>query len=98
MRILPASSAIVFGAEEEAFGDVDERRLRHPLLARHGIGIEDRPDRAAAVVAVADAGHRRVEEVVRVVGDVLRVEIAVRHVRLDRVVVVGGELLGPVSS
>ena len=39
------------------------------------IAVEDRPDRTAAVVAVADAGHRRVEEVVRVVLDVLGVAL-----------------------
>ena len=56
------------------------------------VRIEDRPDRAAAIVAVADAGHRRVDAIVRLVVDVLGVEIAALGIGIDRIVVVGGEL------
>ena len=67
---------------------------RLPLLARDRVGIEDRPDRAAAVVAVADAGERGVDEIARIVFDVLGVEIGVRLVRIDALVGVVAEVAG----
>jgi hypothetical protein len=45
------------GAEEEAVG-IDVRRFRVPLFPRRRIGIEDRPDRAAAVELYAMAAAK----------------------------------------
>ena len=53
--------------EKEPSGEIDVWRLRCPVFTRYGVGIEDGPDGAAAVVAIADAGHGGVDEVVRVV-------------------------------
>jgi hypothetical protein len=46
------------GAEEEPSGDVDVRRRRIPFLPRGGVGIENCPDRATAVVSIAYSGER----------------------------------------
>src|SRR5215831_19578894 len=80
------------GAEEEAGSDVDVWRLRLPALARDRVVVEDRPDRPAAVVAVVDAGQRRVQPVVWRVSAALRVAPITLYVVLDRVVVVGDVL------
>src|SRR5215469_3835984 len=69
--------------EEEAGLDVNVRRRRPPLLAGNGIGVKNRPDRAAPVMAVADARQSRVDEIARVIFRVFGVEIAVRLIRID---------------
>ena len=53
--------------EKEPSGEIDVWRCGCPVFTRYGVGIEDGPDGAAAVVAIADAGHGGVDEVVRVV-------------------------------
>src|SRR6202011_3171758 len=62
------------GAEEEPAFDIDVRGFGLPLLALDRRRIEDRPDRAAAVVAVADPGHGGVDPVVGLETYVLGVE------------------------
>src|SRR5262249_18866006 len=59
------------------------RRPRLPLLARNGIGVKDRPDCAAAIMAVADSGQGRVDEIAGIIFRVFGVEINVRFVRID---------------
>ena len=43
-------------------------------------------------MAVANPGHRRVQPIVRIVNDVLRIQITPLDIGIDRIVVVGGEL------
>ena len=71
MTILLRQFGERIGAEEEAGVDIDIGRRRIPFLAGHRIGVEDRPDRAAAVLAVSDAGQGRIDEVVGLILDVL---------------------------
>jgi hypothetical protein len=49
---------------------------RHPVFAGHRVSVKDRPDRAAAIVAVADSGHRGVDPIVWPEGDLPGVQIA----------------------
>src|SRR5215203_1745780 len=53
------------GREEVASVNVDIWRFRIPLLAFNRCGIEDRPDRASAVMAIPYPRHRSVDPVVR---------------------------------
>src|SRR5579883_1135235 len=69
------------------------RRSRIPLFARYSIGIENRPDRAAAVMAVADPGQRGIDEIVWTIFGVLGVEIAVRLVGVGALVSVVSEVI-----
>ena len=81
------------GLKKETSVDVNVRRYWIPFFTSDCVGIEDRPDRAAAIVAVADAGKCRVDEIVGIVLDVLGVEITSLGVRIERFIVIGGELL-----
>ena len=65
------------------------RRRRLPFLALDRVRVEDRPDRAAAIMAVADSRHRR-ESNLRVIFHVARVAIAVREIGADGVVALAG--------
>ena len=76
ITIFFASSRDRRRAEEEAAVDVDIRRLRVPFLASDRVGVEDGPDRAAAVVAIADTGQRGVEKLLGSYLMFLRIEIA----------------------
>src|ERR1700722_18635204 len=62
------------------------------LLACARRRSEDRPDRAAAVVAVADPGHGGVDPVGGIEAHVLGVEVAVMLVGVDALVAVGAVL------
>src|SRR5256885_382762 len=75
-------------AEEETVLHIDPRRRRSPFFARHRIGIEDGPDRTAAILAVADAGKRRGNEIGRIVFDVPGVARIVGKIGLDRIVAI----------
>src|SRR3984957_13819899 len=59
---------------------------RLPLFAGQRGGVEDRPDRTAAVVAVADPGKRGIDEIARIVFGALGVEVAERLVRVGALI------------
>ncbi len=52
---------------EEITGGIDVGRLHVPLFAGHGVGVEDRPDRAAAIELLGIAGPRQRRRIVFVV-------------------------------
>ncbi len=76
------------GLEEEAGFSVYPRRGTVPTLAGCGIGVEDRPDGATAVVAVGEASQRGVEKVSGVVVTWRGAASGVWDVILDRAVVI----------
>ena len=92
MTIFSARSASRIGAEEEAGCDVDIGRRWRPFLALDRVAVENRPDRAAAIVAVADPGQCGIDEIIGIALHVLGVEIAALHIGIDRIVVVGDVL------
>ena len=79
-------------AEEEACVPVNVGRCRVPRLACDGIAVEDRPDGPAAVLPVADARERGVDEIVRIVFDGIGIAMAAGLIWLEAAEDVGGEL------
>src|SRR5688572_28086642 len=77
---------------EEESVRIDEGWRHIPVPAGPGGFIVYGPDRATAVVAVADSSHGGVDPVLRVVCDVLGVQVAALDVRVDRAGAVGPEL------
>src|SRR5580704_6429217 len=53
---------------------------KNPASTSTCVGIENCPDRAAAVMAVADACQRRIDEIARIIFLVLGIEIGMRLV------------------
>src|SRR6516162_4904514 len=71
------------GGEEKTRLAIDMWRRRLPMLAANGLGVKDRPDRSAAVMAVTDSGQGRVDEIAGMIFCVFGVEVVVRLVRID---------------
>jgi hypothetical protein len=69
-------------------------RVWRPSFARNSVAIEDRPNRAAAIVSVVNPGERCIQKIVGIPIEVFGIEIAALHVGIEQVVVVG-DVLSP---
>ena len=80
------------GGEEKPLGAINMRRFGAPAFALRGGGVEDGPDRTAAIMTVGNAGQRCVHPVDRAILCSGCITIVTVTIILDLIVIVSAEV------